>query len=101
MARTIASLPEPNFKALQLLFLLFVKIVQKSAVNLMNPTNLAIVFAPTLLRSATLEPLQIVADSQRCTGCVCHMIQNAEVLFLDAEFRRKGGDEDYSEYGNV
>ena len=79
----LLSLPLPNRLALSLLFLLLYKIEEKSDVNRMSSQNLAIVFGPNLLRSASLDDVSAFEDSQKCNNCVCHMIQHAKTLFLD------------------
>ena len=50
LAKLIASLPESNQKLLRYLFNFFTEIVAQSAVNMMNSRNVAVVFAPNLIR---------------------------------------------------
>mmetsp|Transcript_1743 Transcript_1743/g.2643 ORF Transcript_1743/g.2643 Transcript_1743/m.2643 type:complete len:88 (+) Transcript_1743:1372-1635(+) len=82
MSAIISSLPEPNQRALQLLFLLLHKVSKNCEKNKMSPSNLSIVFGPVLLSNPSLDPMTAMSQQNRCNSCIQHMIEDADELFL-------------------
>ena len=80
----LLSLPEQNQMAFHFLSLLLIKIIQNSQENKMDSPNVAIVFAPNLLRSPGGDPLSAIQDSQKCTNCIRHLIDHSQTLILSA-----------------
>jgi len=86
------SMPKVNYDCLQLLMLHLARytpliltcsdsrVVDKSDVNLMHASNLAVVFSPTLMRDMT--GARQISDMQATSTCVKLLIENANALFL-------------------
>lgn len=70
----ISSLPEVHWRTFRLLFTLFKEIVKFKNVNKMDARNLAIVFAPNILRMRDESTAKFLADMKCQHRVVKHMI---------------------------
>jgi len=77
----INSLPSFNYNICKKLFNFLTKVSQYSDKNLMNSKNLAIVFAPSLLRPEIESPITYICDSAYQTSMVMDLIDNIESFF--------------------
>eukprot|EP01104_Vermistella_antarctica_P009893 TRINITY_DN259_c0_g1_i1.p1 TRINITY_DN259_c0_g1~~TRINITY_DN259_c0_g1_i1.p1 ORF type:complete len:1321 (-),score=381.99 TRINITY_DN259_c0_g1_i1:163-4125(-) len=82
-AKLIAALPRSNRILLKFLLEFLVKITVNSDVNMMTSNNLAIVFAPNLLRTQ-VESVETAMESPVITEAVRFMIDNVLELFESA-----------------
>jgi hypothetical protein len=79
--KLINRLPKRNAAILRFLFLSLQKYVSHSSKNMMISSNLAIVFAPNLLRAEKETYQQVVFHSSALNAIVTTMIEKAELLF--------------------
>ncbi|KAL6077464.1 Myosin IX [Balamuthia mandrillaris] len=79
--QVLALLPSTNKKILERLMGLLHKIIQHADVNLMNVNNLAIVFAPTLLRPPGDQIDIAIQDSSHANNLIKYMIEQYETIF--------------------
>jgi len=75
-----SSLPPENVEILRLLILFLGSIAENARVNMMTAYNLAVVFAPNLLRPK-LDTLETVIEQHVTTSLVKLLIENYEFLF--------------------
>jgi len=80
LRNTISSLPVENIEVLKLLILFLGSIVENSEVNMMTAYNLAVVFAPNLLRPK-LESIETVYEQAVITNLVKILIEEYEFIF--------------------
>ena len=81
MAAVICLLPPGNLLIFERLIGMFVKISEHSKVNKMAADNLAIVFAPTLLRYNCTDLTKLLAHSEAANNVIRIAIVNYEELF--------------------
>ncbi|KAK3105983.1 hypothetical protein FSP39_010121 [Pinctada imbricata] len=60
----LAKLPPAHFQTLKFLLSHLLRVTDKKPKNMMGPDNLAIVFAPTLMRSPDADPMQSLMNAQ-------------------------------------
>jgi len=77
----LKTLPEPNRVVIRYLFEFLHRVTQNAEVNKMHANNLAIVFAPTLLRSS--DPTSLISSSSDATKLVETMISHFNETFKD------------------
>ncbi|KJE91095.1 hypothetical protein CAOG_002283 [Capsaspora owczarzaki ATCC 30864] len=77
---TLDLMPEANLNGLKLLMQFLAKVARFSKFNKMEPSNLAIVFAPSLLRSKE-ESTQLITDSVVSTALLVNLIQDFNYFF--------------------
>jgi len=82
LMKVINLLPGNSFILLQLLCNHLKKVSQYSVTNLMGPSNLAVVFAPTIFRSAVNEaPEVVLTDSAILKTLTAELIDKCEEFF--------------------
>lgn len=74
------SIPLANQRLLRYLLVFLKKVADLSEVNLMAPQNLAIVFAPNLLRPEVDDPTTMMRDSKLVNDIVRVLIENADAI---------------------
>jgi len=79
----ISQLPLENQKALKTLFIFLHNLAQYSEVNKMDYTNIAIVFAPTLLIQdpSQSSPMSAMLNSSKSTNFVVYLLENVHEVF--------------------
>jgi hypothetical protein len=77
----IESLPASNRELLKYLMLFLFRVASHQQVNLMTPNNLAIVFAPNILRPLVPSNEKSVGDLRQMLYCVEFMIAQANILW--------------------
>ncbi|KAF0974381.1 hypothetical protein FDP41_006413 [Naegleria fowleri] len=84
--KVIKFLPPTNFKIMKNLCLFLKRVAANSAVNKMSPSNLAIVFAPNLLKSDLPQNhMEILQDSKYSNSLMTTLIESAELIFMQDE----------------
>jgi hypothetical protein len=81
MAAVVSLLPAGNLLIFDKLIGMFVRIAEASAVNKMNPFNMAIVFAPTLLRYDCTDLSKLLQNSEAANRVIEFAIVNHKDLF--------------------
>jgi len=81
LATVIELLPPSNKQIFKMLIKLFVDVAQFKDVNKMGATNLAIVFAPTLLRYTVADLTKMLAHSEAANRVILLCIENFTELF--------------------
>jgi Rho GTPase-activating protein RGD1 len=79
----VNDLPDPNYATLRQLALHLHKIAEHSAQNRMTPSNLAIVFGPTLMRQRGEPSAEDVRDAAWQSKVVETIILNTYQIFDD------------------
>lgn len=92
LRRALAALPPGCWATLRALFKLLHAVAQNAAQNKMTPSNLAIVFAPNLLRANTDDPLVLMMGMQRASQFVELLIVNWPALDDEPEDDDDDGD---------
>lgn len=77
----LAALPASNRELLKYLTLFLNRVASHQSVNLMTPNNLAIVFAPNMLRPLVPSNEKSVSDLRPMLYCVDFLIAQANVLW--------------------
>jgi hypothetical protein len=84
------DLPDHHFETLKFLLLHLKKVVEHSATNKMEARNLAIVFGPTLVRTADNNMVTLVTDmSHQCRiveSLISHVSLSPSVLHFKSLF---------------
>ncbi|EFC40646.1 rho GTPase activating protein [Naegleria gruberi] len=84
--KVIKFLPPTNFTILKNLCLFLKKVAANSSINKMSPSNLAIVFAPNLLKSDLPQShMEILQDSKYSSNLMTTLIAEAHSIFGDDE----------------
>ncbi|KAL9653353.1 hypothetical protein ABK040_001989 [Willaertia magna] len=84
--KVIKFLPPTNFEILKKLCLFLNKIAENQKVNKMSPQNLAIVFAPNLLKSNLPQTqMEMLNDSKLSNHLMTTLIESAREVFLSEE----------------
>jgi len=73
-AKLIRDLPKAQFDTLNFLFIFLADLAQYQSTTSMGAENLAIVFAPNLLRSEEKDPSVLLKNSQRVQNFVRNLI---------------------------
>eukprot|EP00698_Gefionella_okellyi_P005550 TRINITY_DN15058_c0_g1_i1.p1 TRINITY_DN15058_c0_g1~~TRINITY_DN15058_c0_g1_i1.p1 ORF type:complete len:1261 (-),score=433.54 TRINITY_DN15058_c0_g1_i1:71-3853(-) len=94
LREALKSLPSQNGALLRYLLAFLQNVASQSASNKMNPQNLAIVFAPSMLRTANDDLQREAADTKRTQTVIAELIEKQDEL-LDtsvlSEWRKKIG----------
>jgi len=81
-------LPETNRYVLQILFDLLHQVAEHKETNLMNPSNLAIVFSPILLINQDASPFD-TSDFKASNAAITLLIQQYEPIFSEIALERE------------
>ncbi|KAK4126103.1 RhoGAP-domain-containing protein [Parathielavia appendiculata] len=82
MRKTINMLPPKHRDCLEFLMFHLARVASRERENLMSPKNLAVVFAPTIMRDHSLE--REMTDMHAKNVAVQFLIENSHVIFGDA-----------------
>ncbi|KAL8960760.1 MAG: hypothetical protein Q9193_002589 [Seirophora villosa] len=82
MTQAIQGLPPSNRTCLEVLIFHLARVVEHEKVNLMTSLNVAVVFAPTVMRPESLA--REMSESQAKTQVVQFLIENCQGIFLGA-----------------
>jgi RhoGAP domain len=81
MAEKLSSLPEHNKNTLNYLMFFLHELTEHEADNKMNGNNVAIVFAPNLLRPEVETPESMLTEMQPVIGIIASMVTNPKDCF--------------------
>lgn len=79
LRETFAMLPPVHRDVLEFLAFHLARVVSKKSVNLMTPKNIAVVFAPTIMRDLSLE--REMTDMQARNDVVQFVVEHSEEIF--------------------
>lgn len=79
----VNGLPDAHRNCLEFLVQHLARVMGRGAVNLMTPLNLAVVFAPTIMRPVSIE--REMSDMQLQRAAVQALLENHEGVFAAAE----------------
>ncbi|KAK4251582.1 hypothetical protein C7999DRAFT_37618 [Corynascus novoguineensis] len=82
MRKTVNMLPPKHRDCLEFLMFHLARVASRERENLMSPKNLAVVFAPTIMRDHSLE--KEMTDMHAKNIAVQYLIENSHVIFGDA-----------------
>ncbi|RDA84133.1 hypothetical protein CP532_0102 [Ophiocordyceps camponoti-leonardi (nom. inval.)] len=82
LRRTFASMPQRHRDCLEFLIFHLSRVAQREPENLMSPKNLAVVFAPTIMRDLSIE--REMTDMHAKNIAVQFVIENSHRIFDDA-----------------
>ncbi|AEO66797.1 e7b67886-8c94-49c2-948e-753328ad2898 [Thermothielavioides terrestris] len=82
MRKTINMLPPKHRDCLEFLMFHLARVASRERENLMSPKNLAVVFAPTIMRDHSLE--REMTDMHAKNVAVQFLIENSHVIFNEA-----------------
>lgn len=82
MTQAIQGLPPSNRTCLEVLIFHLARVVEHEKINLMTSLNVAVVFAPTVMRPESLA--REMSESQAKTQVVQFLIENCQGIFLGA-----------------
>jgi len=88
----LVSLPQANQDTIRYLMHHLARVAQRSARNLMNSKNLAVVFGPTILRGRDLDADQEFSDMASKNGVVEFLIREAARLWPETAPSNGSGD---------
>lgn len=80
MQRAIIELPQVHQDVLEFLVFHLKRVVAREKENLMTPLNIAVVFAPTIMRPESLA--REMTDTQRKNETVQFIVENCQAIFL-------------------
>ncbi|KAF7560518.1 hypothetical protein G7046_g3605 [Stylonectria norvegica] len=80
--KTFASMPQQHRDCLEFLMFHLARVAQREPENLMSPKNLAVVFAPTIMRDTSLE--REMTDMHAKNLAIQFVVENSHVIFEDA-----------------
>ena len=80
MRRAVNQLPARHRDTLEFLVFHLEKVAEMEKVNLMTPLNVAVVFAPTIMRPESLQ--REMTDTQAKNAAVQFLIENCHAIFL-------------------
>ncbi|MCJ1309262.1 Rho-type gtpase-activating protein [Agyrium rufum] len=83
MAAAVNQLPGRHRETLEYLTFHLERVTQREKVNLMTPLNVAVVFAPTIMRPESVQ--REMTDTQAKNQAVQFMIENCAAIFLGEE----------------
>ncbi|KAK4134230.1 RhoGAP-domain-containing protein [Trichocladium antarcticum] len=81
MRKTFSMLPPQHRDCLEFLMFHLARVASRERENLMSPKNLAVVFAPTIMRDHSLE--KEMTDMHAKNAAVQFLIENSHVIFGD------------------
>lgn len=79
MAQALEGLPRVHYETLDYLVRHLARVVVQEKENLMTSTNIAVVFAPTIMRPESLN--RELSDTKMKNEAVMWMVENSEGLF--------------------
>ncbi|EXJ81583.1 hypothetical protein A1O1_07647 [Capronia coronata CBS 617.96] len=79
MERALEDLPRVHYETLSYLMQHLARVVEQEKVNLMTSMNIAVVFAPTIMRSENIS--RELSDTKPKNEAVMWMVENCERLF--------------------
>ncbi|KAM5348045.1 hypothetical protein ACJ41O_007869 [Fusarium nematophilum] len=82
LRKTFASMPQRHRDCLEFLMFHLARVAQREPENLMSPKNLAVVFAPTIMRDTSLE--REMTDMHAKNIAIQFVIENSQTIFEDA-----------------
>ena len=80
MRHAINDLPPHHRDTLEVLVFHLVRVVEQQSENLMTSANVAVVFAPTIMRPESLA--REMQDTQAKNGAVQFLIENCQTVFI-------------------
>ncbi|KAK7427404.1 Rho-type gtpase-activating protein [Neonectria magnoliae] len=80
--KTFASMPQQHRDCLEFLMFHLARVAKREPENLMSPKNLAVVFAPTIMRDTSLE--REMTDMHAKNIAIQFVIENSNTIFEDA-----------------
>ncbi|KAK6364547.1 Rho-type gtpase-activating protein [Exophiala oligosperma] len=80
MQRALEDLPQVHYDVLEYLIQHLARVVLQEKENLMTPMNVAVVFAPTIMRPESLN--RELSDTKMKNEAVMWMVENSERLFV-------------------
>lgn len=83
LRRAVDSLPEHHRNCLEYLIQHLARVMSHESINLMTPLNLAVVFAPTIMRPLSIE--REMSDMQAQRTAVQAMLEQHEAIFSSDE----------------
>ena len=81
MRNAINELPSHHRDTLEVLVFHLARVVEQQAENLMTSANVAVVFAPTVMRPESLA--REMQDTQAKNGAVQFLIENCQSVFMN------------------
>ncbi|KAK6065563.1 RhoGAP domain-containing protein [Seiridium cupressi] len=81
LRKTFNLLPQKHRDCLEFLMFHLVRVAQRERENLMSPKNLAVVFAPTIMRDKTIE--REMTDMHAKNTAVQFIIENSQTIFSE------------------
>jgi len=76
---TVNSLPQKHRDTLEFMIFHLARVMARASENLMTPKNLAVVFAPTIMRDTSLE--REMTDMHAKNNAVQFIIENSDEIF--------------------
>ena len=83
MRTLFRTLPRTNFLVIKRLILLMTEVAAESETNKMTPSNLAIVFAPNMIKSRNEDLLTIMQDTPFINSFLRKVIESYHEVFDD------------------
>lgn len=80
MRRSISELPPVHRDVLEFLIFHLRRVVDREKENLMTSMNIAVVFAPTIMRPESLA--REMTDTQKKNETVMFMVENCQAIFM-------------------
>jgi hypothetical protein len=80
MHRALADLPKVHRDVLEFLTFHLKRVVERESENLMTSTNIAVVFAPTIMRPESLS--REMTDTARKNEVVQFLVENCQAIFM-------------------
>ncbi|PHH54582.1 N-chimaerin [Ceratocystis fimbriata CBS 114723] len=81
LSRTFRSMPQRHQDTLEFLMFHLSRVAKREPENLMSPKNLAVVFAPTIMRDTSIE--REMTDMHAKNIAVQFVIENSEIIFSE------------------
>ncbi|KAH8173314.1 rhoGAP domain-containing protein [Sarocladium implicatum] len=82
LRKTFATMPQSHRDCLEFLMFHLDRVAQRERENLMSPKNLAVVFAPTIMRDLSIE--REMTDMHAKNLAVQFVIENSQTIFAEA-----------------
>ncbi|KAJ6783135.1 hypothetical protein PWT90_01433 [Aphanocladium album] len=82
LRKTFDSMPQSHRDCLEFLMFHLQRVAQREPENLMSPKNLAVVFAPTIMRDLSIE--REMTDMHAKNIAVQYVIENSHIIFEEA-----------------
>lgn len=90
LSRVVCLLDADRVRVLEILLIFLRELAKASATTLMNAHNLAIVFAPNILRSGTDNPGQVITDAKATLEIVNLLLTDSSITAPKLEELRTG-----------